>query len=128
MPADLARVAELSADVHAACEEARFDEIARMDLDLAVAEAANNIIVHGYDGKAGKHYGVRIEARSGLVEIVLTDRGLPIPADMLSSSDSADDADESGRGLFLIRQCVDELSYSSEGGENKLTLRKCAAL
>jgi serine/threonine-protein kinase RsbW len=126
LPADLTRVAELSADILGACEEAGLDEIARIDLDLAVAEAVNNVIVHGYGGDDRECYGVWIGADNGTVEVVIIDHGRPIPSELLGREDAADDEAETGRGLFLIRQCVDEFSYTSQNGENRLTLRKRA--
>jgi serine/threonine-protein kinase RsbW len=76
-----------------------------IDLDLAVVEAANNIVLHGYGGDGERSYE-------------------PIPAQRLAASSSAPFDAECGRGFGIIHACVDELAYESEGGVNRLTLIK----
>jgi anti-sigma regulatory factor (Ser/Thr protein kinase) len=128
LPADLTRVAELAPLVHAACAAANLDAVAIMDLELAVAEAANNIVGHGYCADARQTYSVVMRAEAGLVEIELVDRGVPIPPALLEAAAEVKEDAECGRGLVLMRACVDEIDYRSSAGENHLTLRKrCTA-
>ncbi|QPQ54979.1 ATP-binding protein [Allosphingosinicella flava] len=123
LPADLGAVAALADDVRAACRAAGVDEAIAIDLEIAVVEAANNIVVHGYGPGAPGHYSARIAASADAITITLVDRGAPIPAGAFDAGEVAIDS-ESGRGLAIIRACVDDLSYSSSAGENRLTLTR----
>ncbi|AUX93462.1 ATP-binding protein [Mixta gaviniae] len=107
-------------------------------LDLALCEAATNIIRHGYRQDRGKSYVVTMAIEEACALVTLRDSGEPIPAALLNTAaappapaQEADDAEialallsESGRGLRLIHDCVDDVSYRQTQGENCLTLIK----
>lgn len=106
------------------CEQAGLPADARMDLELALVEAANNVVRHGYaDAGTGKlHFEMRKVA--GGVELSLTDQGRPIPAARLCSIHSPALDSESGRGLALIAACTDRLDYTEGQNSNRLVLFK----
>jgi len=118
--ADLSQVRELARFVR---QEAGLNEAALADLELAVVEAANNIILHGYGGGGGL---IRCHVQRGAdaVRVTLSDSGAPIPEDMLRNAQPTSQMAESGRGLAIIRACVDEIAYTSAAGANRLTLVK----
>lgn len=95
-----------------------------MDLELAVVEAANNIVTHGYAGASEARYQAVIDVRGSYLEVALSDRGLPIPAARLDANPNMPCDSESGRGIGLIKACVDEFEYTSSGGVNRLILRR----
>jgi serine/threonine-protein kinase RsbW len=104
-------------------------EEAAGDVELALVEAATNVIRHGY-GPEGGPLRVEAEALPDGVVIRLLDWGRPIPAEALTAAGSARfdvDGDlqalaEGGRGLSIIAAVMDEVSYRSEGGVNRLAL------
>lgn len=101
-------------------------------LDLALCEAATNIIRHGYEQNLGRSYVVTFIVRDGMAIVSLRDEGEAIPAQRLADAarefspeaGTLEQLSESGRGLRLIYDCVDEVSYSQERQENVLTLIK----
>ncbi|QHM71023.1 ATP-binding protein [Mixta intestinalis] len=101
-------------------------------LDLALCEAATNIIRHGYREDKTKSYGVTFSGDDRQVTVTLYDTGQPIPSALLQAAINAaepevEDIDrllESGRGLRLIYDCVDEVGYQQQGNANLMTLRK----
>ncbi|HMN85723.1 MAG TPA: ATP-binding protein [Bauldia sp.] len=95
-----------------------------IDLQIAATEAVNNIILHAYRGRPGLPISVSLDIGDDRVALVLRDRGEAMPPSALEDPGGTDirDAVESGRGLRLIRQCVDDLSYRRRGGWNELTL------
>jgi serine/threonine-protein kinase RsbW len=95
-----------------------------IDLDLAVVEAANNIVLHGYDSDESQHFEVYMQARSEGLTVLLADRGRPVPAPKLEAPSLAAFDAECGRGFGIIRACVDSFGYESQGGVNRLTLFK----
>ncbi|AKM10679.1 ATP-binding protein [Croceicoccus naphthovorans] len=124
VPATLLAVRALSDFLRDRCLAAGIDEGAAMELDLALVEAANNIVQHGLAGAADK-IGLSVDLTDETATLVLTDGGPPAPADLFISDAAAPDPlAESGRGMMIMHQCVDSVAYDSEGGVNTLTLTK----
>jgi len=124
-------VASLAADVRATCLTLGLDEDAASELELAVVEAATNVIRHGYGDRPGGRLEVIIGADAGGgVRAEVLDGGRPIPVGQLEQAeitfplDDLDDIPDSGRGLALIKLSVDEWAYQSGPGGNRLTLIK----
>lgn len=104
---------------------AGLDIIAAGDLELAMVEAANNIIIHGFGGATDKRYSVSIETRDGEVQVTLSDNGTTIPAALLAADPAAWSLDaEASRGLAIMRACADRLEYRRARGRNLLLLGK----
>ncbi len=122
LPASLSSVARLTEVVREEGEAEGLEPGALIDLELAFVEAANNIVVHGYAGADGE---ITLEvAKEGGLRVVLIDGGKPIPADLLVNPPAVGTDSERGRGLAIIRACVDHLNYTSGDGLNRLTLFK----
>jgi len=118
----------VAAAVRDACGEAGLDGEARADLELAAVEAANNIVVHGYSGSDEQSYTARIASGPDGVCILFTDTGTPIPPEALAQTKMPDWDSEAGRGMAIIRACVDETDYRSTNGANTLLLVKRRSL
>lgn len=118
----------VAAAVREACHHAGLNAEASADLELAAVEAANNIVIHGYGGNATQTYTARIASDPTSVRVLLTDQGATIPPDVLAQQDMPDWDSETGRGLAIIRACVDELDYDHADGANRLLLIKHRSL
>ncbi len=101
--------------------EAGLDGSAVYRLCLAVDEIVTNIIVHGYE-EAGLSGPVEVDYAidRGTLRIRLTDRAAAydpqaheVTAEMLEMP--VDEREPGGLGLFLARDGVDDLRYSSTG-------------
>lgn len=104
--------------------ESGLNETLADDLELAVVEAANNIVLHGTDGLEGQVMSVTICRVPSGVEVALEDWGRAIPAGVLDSTIPADLGAESGRGMGLIAACTDRVDYSATSEGNRLVLFK----
>lgn len=103
-------------------------------VELAVAEALNNIVEHGQLLPTAVIYlDIVADATSDCVTIVIRDPGRPIPPTMLdNASASAFDFDpddlinlpEGGMGLSIICAAMDEVAYETGAGGNQLFLTK----
>lgn len=124
LPARLEEGRRISETLSKAAREAGLTQGELIDLDLAVAEAANNIVLHGYGRDESQSFQVSIEVKEGGLVVELSDSGRPIPAHMLENAAPAPLDAECGRGFGIIQACVDALTYRSEGGVNRLTLVK----
>ena len=97
------------------------------DLVLAIAEAAQNIVKHAYNG--GPHTDkmrVRISLNNNNLQIDLFDKGKPaIPENIKPRA--LDDIKPGGLGTFFIGQIMDQVVFKTkkeEGWVNHLVLTK----
>lgn len=100
-------------------------------LDLALCEAASNIIRHGYHDDASACYQVSFSHDGRAVTVKLCDSGVPVPEEKRQPPVMDPDAlltleslSEGGRGMQLIFSGVDRVSYHQGKTENQLTLVK----
>lgn len=98
------------------------------NIEIALAEALNNIAEHGFDGLAPEPVQVQIDIGRTRIEITLVDRGHPYPAYQLPEpkthdlSVDATDLPEGGFGWMLIHSLTSELIYTRTSCENRLSL------
>jgi sigma-B regulation protein RsbU (phosphoserine phosphatase) len=93
-------------------------------LELAVNEAASNVMKHAYHGRTDQRIHLEAEAFPGRVSIRL--RHLGEPFDPRGAAPPAfDGSRDSGFGAYIINQSVDEARYyRDERGRNCIELKK----
>ncbi len=98
------------------------DDVA--DLELAVNEAASNIMKHAYHGRTDQRIELEADAFPDRVSIQLHHLGDSFdPASV--SPPALDGSRESGFGVYLIARSVDDVRYSrDERGRNRVALIK----
>jgi sigma-B regulation protein RsbU (phosphoserine phosphatase) len=93
-------------------------------LELAVNEAASNIMKHAYHGRADQRIQLEAETLPGRVSIQLHHLGDPFDPTAVSPP-ALDGSRESGFGVYLIARSVDDVRYSrDERGRNCIALVK----
>ncbi|MFP7569162.1 ATP-binding protein [Marivita sp. S2033] len=92
---------------------------------IALAEALNNVIEHGYRDMQGGAIAVRVAGHDNGVTIEVNDWGLPLSTLPEGVAPDPRDLCEGGYGWFLIRTLVTELRYVRHGDRNCLTLYLC---
>ena len=85
-------------------------------VELAVSEAASNIMRHAYHGRTDRRILIGIDAGGEVLKVQLTHDGDPFANGEQISDPLAEGAWESGFGLFIMREAVDRVDY----GEDKL--------
>ena len=99
------------------------DETNVMLFESALAEIGANVLTHGRrhgPDDAPVEYVLRLD---GLLAIAtFTDRGPPLHNQLTRAM--PEPSSESGRGLAIARQVLDELGYEREGEVNKWRLVK----
>jgi sigma-B regulation protein RsbU (phosphoserine phosphatase) len=94
-------------------------------LELAVSEAASNVMRHAYHGRTDRRILVGIDAGREVVKVQLTHDGDAFAEGERVSDPSAEGAWESGFGLFIIRQAVDRVDYGEDSqGRQYIRLSK----
>jgi sigma-B regulation protein RsbU (phosphoserine phosphatase) len=93
-------------------------------LELAVNEAASNIMKHAYHGRTDQWIHLEAEARLDQVAIRLHHQGDPFDPSTVAPP-ALDGSQESGLGIYLITQSVDEARYYRDArGRNCIALVK----
>ena len=82
-------------------------------LELATSEATTNIIRHAYQDDANKLIDIEITVYDDRIVVCLYHRGQPLEKFQMMTP-AFDGSQESGFGLYFIRNCVDEVHYSTD--------------
>ncbi|MES2521979.1 MAG: ATP-binding protein [Gemmatimonadota bacterium] len=94
---------------------------------LALDEVCANLAMHGYAGRTPGGADIAIQSDHDAVRIVVEDAGVPFHPDSAPEPDLESDWQErrvGGLGWFFVRQIMDECTYETDAGTNRLTLVK----
>lgn len=97
----------------------------RFNLRTALAEALGNAMVHGNGADPGRLVAIRVELRRSEIRVHVTDEGPGF--DVRGQPDPTAPGNvelPAGRGLFLMRQLVDDVMFNAQGNSVCLTLRR----
>ena len=124
---DLAELRRARAFVRAVCSALPGTPLAAdrvAELELAVNEAASNIMKHAYHGRTDQR--IHLEAETFPDQVVIRLHHIGDPCDPSSVPPPAlDGSQESGFGLYLITQSVDDVRYYCDArGRNCIALVK----
>ena len=104
------------------------DEVLQFKLRLSIEEAVENVVRYAYDGGIGwLEAGIHFDQDSLMLTIELRDAGTPFnPLDKEDPdiTQSAEDRDIGGLGIFLCKKMMDNIQYRYEDNNNILTMTK----
>ena len=127
VPGRFDRLEEIAKFIERAGRAARLDETSVARCQLAVDEACTNIIEHGYEGEGRGQIELVCEPGDGELTITIRDQakrfnpdGVPEP--MLNAT--LEDMQIGGLGMYFMRQVMDSVEFSYEGGINQVVLVK----
>lgn len=109
MASTVGSVSLLGEALHALCLYATGSECCALDVQRAVVESLNNIILHAYNNQADNEIIVHWRQENRFLRIEIIDHGLSmtsLPTAVLPAFDA-----ESGRGWWIIHSCVDDYYY-----------------
>jgi serine/threonine-protein kinase RsbW len=128
VPASFASLEKIRDYFSRAAGEAGLDEDAVFEVQLAVDEAASNIIDHAYEGECESEIECGYELLKDGLKLNLHDHGKPFDPDVVELPDIISDPTQrkkGGLGLYFMRQMMDEVNFSFSGdGGNDLTMIK----
>ncbi len=97
----------------------------RFNLRVAIAEALANAIVAGNLEDRSKWVQVRAEVCGDQIRIEVTDQGTGFDPGSILPPLLPEELDRpNGRGLFLIKQLVDDVRFNEQGNSICMTLRR----
>lgn len=125
VPAHAARLREIRNTVNQALTETGCERGEAADIVLAVDEACQNIIRHGYGGESDDGIVVDIRRDGTKIILYLRDFAEPLNVDKIMPRD-LDDVRPGGLGVHFIRQVMDEVDYMplEDGEGNVLRMAK----
>lgn len=98
------------------------------EIEMCLIEALNNVVKHSYKEKPGNTIEIKLDIDSSVVIITIKDNGLArtnLDKPKLEfDPDDINNLPESGMGLFIIDQVMDENNYSSKNGVNTFSMKK----
>jgi anti-sigma regulatory factor (Ser/Thr protein kinase) len=112
---DPEHLSDIRSAVERVAEMVGFSEEECGRLALAVNEAVNNIISHGYEGCGGQPIELTIERTvregRGALQIIICDCGRQVDPDTITGRD-LDDVRPGGLGTHIMQAVMDEIEYS----------------
>ncbi len=113
--------------IQEAAQDAGFDEMESYACELAVCEACENIILHGYGDDSTGEIEVAVQTEPNIISIELWDDAPPFdPANGPTELDwSLDNPPIGGLGLVIMHKVMDDVEYRRKEGRNQL--RMCRA-
>lgn len=110
------------------CQETGIDQALIFNLNLALEEALVNVINYAYPDD-GTEYPITLQVQSDASRIVFTLRDQGTPFDPTGKEDAditltAEERPIGGLGIFLVKQLMDEVTYTYSEGQNILSMVK----
>lgn len=91
---------------------------------VVVSEAVNNAIIHGNERNPAKKVVVTCAHRGNNLVIKVKDEGKGFNPDTVPDPIHEDNLlRETGRGVFLMRQLMEKVSYNANGNEVTMTMK-----
>ena len=107
------------------CRDAGFrDDRLRLNLRVGVAEALANAMMYGNNRDPAKRVTLEAWCSPDEVRVRITDEGSGFdPRSLPDPTLPQNRARPNGRGVFLIRELMDEVEYNERGNSIQMTLK-----
>ncbi len=125
---DYDNVAKVNKEVREILEDEGVESYILNAFEICIMESVNNVIKHSYKEQKNNYICVKLKIDSKLIEMEIIDEGEPrlkfeIP-DLDFDPKDINNLPESGMGLYIMKQLMDELTYNSKSGKNYFILKK----
>ena len=117
MPSRLELLGLLDCVAISLCERMKFDSDTCSMVTMSVIEAGTNAIQHGHKRDATKPVDVDFMLFPDRLEIAVRDLGPGFDLDSVNGDATSPDhlLDPRGRGIFIMRACMDTVDYQFSG-------------
>ena len=101
-----------------------YEKRLRLNFRVGLTEALTNAMLYGNEHDPSKRVRVEVTMQDGRLEARVTDQGRGFdPSTVPDPTEPENILKSGGRGLFLMRQLLDEVSYNDQGNQVTLVLR-----
>jgi serine/threonine-protein kinase RsbW len=102
-----------------------FDEDESGRISMAVREATVNAVIHGNHYDPAKRVTVSFETTTGALRVIVSDEGQGLDPTTVPDPLAPENLlKQSGRGIFLIRAFMDEISFRALSPGTEITMIK----
>ena len=103
-------------------EKYQLDDDIYGNIMIAVTESVNNAIIHGNSADKSKNVSLKLQFAESSITFIVEDEGEGFNFKSLPDPTSPDNIDKpGGRGVFLMRNLCDEVSFSEAGNQVEMT-------
>ena len=120
-------LSKLASYIEEFADEAGIDPSLAMSLNLALEEAATNVVLYAYPEGTRGTLDIIGEVKENILTFVLKDSGVAFDPTAKEDADVTLGVEErpiGGLGIFLIKQLMDSVSYERKDGQNILKMSK----
>jgi serine/threonine-protein kinase RsbW len=108
--------------IDSVCEEQKVAEDHYGNILIAMTEAVNNAIHHGNGLNPDKKTSVSFDRNEKQLKFTVTDQGIGFDFDNLPDPTAPENLEKpNGRGIFLMKNLADEISFEDQGRKVELT-------
>jgi serine/threonine-protein kinase RsbW len=122
MPAETASIIAITNAISDLLVRFNVPEEKQLEVGLAVQEALTNAVVHGCNNDSSKEIQCRLQRDlQGRIAIIVTDPGPGFSPEHLPDPKQGENVyADHGRGVYLIRQLMDEVHFENGGNEIRM--------
>jgi serine/threonine-protein kinase RsbW len=125
---DYDNVAKVNDDIREILDDNGVEPHILHAFQICIMEGINNIIKHAYKEQKNKSICVKLRVDKKLIELEIIDEGEPNNNFSIPNLDfdpkDINNLPESGMGLYIMKQLMDELTYNRKNGKNYFILKK----
>ncbi len=116
LPSTPASISDVESLIDVACAELALSEDAYGNILIAVTEAVNNAIIHGNNLDASLSVHVGVHNNTEWVCFTVTDQGKGFNPETIPDPTAPENLlKENGRGIFLMKNLADEVTFECNG-------------
>jgi serine/threonine-protein kinase RsbW len=125
LPSELRMLSVARSFIEAACEAYRLDRTMTNALMIVTGEAITNIVRHAHQNRPNTQIEIHLQIQNDAAVITFTDEGAPFDLDAVPALPPGE-MRIGGRGIYLMRTLMDELTCTPRAGRcgNCLRMRK----
>jgi serine/threonine-protein kinase RsbW len=126
IPSRLEHLALLDRVTQSLCERMEFDEDTCSQISMSVIEAGTNAIQHGHKRDASKNVDIAFHLNGDKFEVEVQDYGGGFDVSLVAHDVTAPEHlfDARGRGIFIMRSCMDRVEFDFANGGTRCRLVK----
>jgi anti-sigma regulatory factor (Ser/Thr protein kinase) len=124
LPNEAVRVPEVRSFVAAFLADVRAPVEVSSEILLATGEAAANANRHGKRAEGRSEIRVQCSFTTSMVSVTIADDGPGFDAALVKSADLPDRFASGGRGLYLMRELMDDIEVDATPGGTRITMRR----
>lgn len=108
------------------CQRLEFDDDTTAQVSMSVIEAGTNAIQHGHKRDPSKPVDIEFRLMTDTLEVVVNDSGPGFDLGAVNGDITTPDHlfDARGRGIFIMRSCMDRVDFRFTGSGTEVRLVK----